>query len=272
MDRIIIDKQDLTFLEWTKSRESSGTAGSFLKSYMIINDQKIYFKLSNYNYIDGITGHENINEIIVDRLLEILGIEHLKYYLINSKIIIEEKQFDTFVCASKNFRKETEEKIPLDTFYDLKKQKGESIIDFCIRMNFEEMIYQMIVVDYLILNRDRHGANVEVLYNKKERKYRIAPLYDHGLSLLFNNTDDQLKSIDILEDKKTNSFIGTFSTFENLKLIPKDKFPKIQCLKESDKEYIFRDLDKVISIERITKLWEMIWKRWCIYENFCNQK
>ena len=156
MDRIIIEKQDLTFLEWTKSRESSGTAGSFLKSYMIINGQKIYFKLSNYNYIDGITGHENINEIIVDRLLEILGIEHLKYYLINSKIIIEEKQFDTFVCASKNFRKETEEKIPLDTFYDLKKQKGESIIDFCIRMKFEEMIYQMIVVYYLILNRDRH--------------------------------------------------------------------------------------------------------------------
>ena len=79
-------------LEWSKFRESSGTAGSFLKSYMMIENQIIYFKLSNYNYIDGVIGHECVNEIIVDRLLHILGIEHLKYYLINANIIIDEKE------------------------------------------------------------------------------------------------------------------------------------------------------------------------------------
>ena len=57
MNQIINEIKDLTFLEWSKIRESSGTAGSFLKSYMNYNNSKIYFKLSDYNKIDVIIVH-----------------------------------------------------------------------------------------------------------------------------------------------------------------------------------------------------------------------
>ena len=39
--QIILEKQDMTYLSWAKVRNSSGTAGSFLKSYSDLGGQKI---------------------------------------------------------------------------------------------------------------------------------------------------------------------------------------------------------------------------------------
>lgn len=84
MNRIIHEKQDMTHLSWSKIRNSSGTAGSFLKAYSILGGRKTYYKLSNYDKARGVIGHECVNEIIVDRLLDILGIPHLHYQLIHA--------------------------------------------------------------------------------------------------------------------------------------------------------------------------------------------
>jgi hypothetical protein len=80
--QIIAQCQDLTYLNWSKTRHSSGTAGSYLKAYSELNGEKTYYKLSNYDAARGVIGHESINEIIVDRLLTLLGVEHLSYQLI----------------------------------------------------------------------------------------------------------------------------------------------------------------------------------------------
>ena len=76
--KVVKEKQNMTYLSWAKIRNSSGTAGSFLKSLSDFEDIKTYYKLSNYDAYRGIIGHECVNEIIVDRLLSILGIEHLE--------------------------------------------------------------------------------------------------------------------------------------------------------------------------------------------------
>ena len=92
LNQIIHELQDMTHLSWAKTRNSSGTAGSFLKAYEDGVDGKTYFKLSNYDAWKGIVGHECVNEIIVDRLLTILGISHLPYQLIHAKILIDQKE------------------------------------------------------------------------------------------------------------------------------------------------------------------------------------
>ena len=46
MAQIIHDVQDLTYLSWSKIRNSSGTAGSFLKSQEETPQGKLYYKLS----------------------------------------------------------------------------------------------------------------------------------------------------------------------------------------------------------------------------------
>jgi len=81
--KLVREKQDITYLSWSVYRNSSGTAGSFLKSYSELGGKKVYYKLSNFDKVQGVIGHECVNELIVDRLLTILGIPHLPYQLIH---------------------------------------------------------------------------------------------------------------------------------------------------------------------------------------------
>lgn len=66
---IIHNIQDLTDLSWDIIRNSSGTAGSFLKAYDDLGARKKYYKLSNYNAVEGIVGHECVmKSLLIDYL------------------------------------------------------------------------------------------------------------------------------------------------------------------------------------------------------------
>ena len=229
MAQVIKDKQDMTHLSWTHIRSSSGTAGSFLKATDDLREPKVYYKLSNYDNQRGVTGHECVNEIIADRLLSILGVEHLNYSLIHADIIVEGRKVETYLCASEDFKKRGETKVALDVYYGVEKRPDETPMDFCLRNGWGEYVYQFLAVDFLILNRDRHGANMEVLRNSKEKTVRLAPIFDNGLSLLFNcHTEEQVQKFDPMEDKPVQCFLGSCSAAGNLELIPSGKLPKDQ--------------------------------------------
>ena len=272
MKQIIHELQDMTYLSWAKARNSSGTAGSFLKAYDEGPDGKTYYKLSNYDAWKGIIGHECVNEIIVDRLLTLLGIEHLSYQLIHAKVLIDQKEAETWLCASRDFKQRGESKIALDAYYQAERLAGESPMDFCIRNGWESAIHEMLVVDYLILNRDRHGANMEVLRNPRQKAVRLAPLFDHGLSLLSRceSTEAMLRE-DVMADKPVQCFVGSRSAWENLKLIPSGCHPHLHPLKESDGENLLDGLSDALDRQWLDRIWEMIWKRWQAYENLRDQ-
>ena len=272
MNQVIHELTDLSYLSWAKTRNSSGTAGSFLKAYEDSTEGKIYYKLSNYDAWNGIIGHECVNEIIVDRLLTILRIDHLTYQLIHAKVLIDQKEYETWLCASKDFKKRGESKIALDAYYQAERLNDESPLDFCIRSGWENTIYEMLIVDYLILNRDRHGANMEVLRNPRQRTVRLAPLFDHGLSLLSRceSTEAMLRE-DLMADKPVQCFVGSRSAWENLKLIPNDRRPKLHPLTLGDRPILLDGLSDALDPQWLDRIWEMIWKRWQAYENICNQ-
>lgn len=271
--QLIKEKQDLTYLSWSVFRNSSGTAGSFLKAYSELGGKKRYYKLSNFDNVKGVVGHECVNELIVDRLLTILGVPHLSYQLIHADVNVDGKIHEVYLCASEDFKAQGESKIALDAYQKIEAQSDESALEFCVRQGWEEAIYQMLVVDFLILNRDRHGANIEVLRNSRKKTVHLAPLFDHGLSLLCRCTEDsQVEAFQVMEDKPCNNHIGSRSTWENLRLIPRDKMPALHGLRESDKQVLLDGLDGVISQTLQEKIWEMIWKRWCAYEDFCNSR
>lgn len=121
----------------------------------------------------------------------------------------------------------------------------------------------MLVVDYLILNRDRHGANIEVLRNPRSRTLRLAPLFDHGLSLLCRcQTPEGVAAFDPMADMPVQSFVGGSSAERNLGLIPNDAFPKLRPLCEADKNALFDGLEEATSPEWRQVAWSMIWGRW----------
>lgn len=273
MGKLIKEKQDLTYLEFSKMRKSSGTAGTFLKATSNIDGKKIYYKLSNYDDINGFIGIESINEFVVDRLLDILEIKHLQYDLIYADVIIHGKKIDTYLCASKDYKDVNEDKMALDVFYELNKNNNETPLAFLKRYHFEKQIYNMIVVDFLILNRDRHGANIEVLKNNKDKLLRLAPLFDHGFSLLTPYVKkEDIVDFDVMQDRQIQSFFASRSAYDNLKLIEKDKLLKIKKFSEDYKEVIFKDLDDIIDDFVIDKMWQLISNRWRYYEDFCNKR
>ena len=266
--KIVKEPQDMRYLRWSHARNSSGTAGTFLKSESTIKGKKIYYKLSNFDIENGVVGHECINEIIVDRLLSILGVDHIHYELINADIEIEGKVFNTYICASEDFKERGENKIALDDYYMSNAEPGEPHYEFCVRQGWQEYIDTMLAIDYIILNRDRHGANIEVLRNSRAHTLRVAPLFDHGLSLMYSCvTDDDVRQFDILEDRKCQNFIGGQSCYENLKLIKNKKKALSRKLAPEDKDVIFDGLTGIISDAFIERIWEMIYERYKIYES-----
>ena len=161
---IVKEKQDMTDLSWSLLRASSRIGGSFLKATSDTVPKKIYYKLSNYDVMKGVIGHDCVNELIVDRLLTLLGVEHLHYQLIHADVEVDHRRMETYLCASEDFKKRGEDKVALDVLYQL---------EYCVRNGWGSYLYEMLVVDYLILNRDRHGANMEVLRDTKHRTLRL---------------------------------------------------------------------------------------------------
>ena len=273
MGQYIDEIIDLRHLEWSKICHSSGTAGSFLKAQDMINGVRRYYKLSSYDSLTETFGNECVIEFIVDRLLSFLNIPHLSYDMIHAYILINDHPLETYLCASDNFRKADEYKTSFENYYEINKMPLENTIDFCKRMGWEKDIYVMLMTDYLILNRDRHGANIEVLKSKATKNVRLAPMFDHGLSLIFSCKDDEdIRNFDVLEDKKIQCFLGGNSAYENLKLIPKNKMPNISKLKSLTEDILFNGIENIVSDEWKNKVFEMINKRAICYEDLRTSK
>lgn len=141
MNQIIHEKQDLTYLNWSKIRNFA-VAGSFLTAYSDLGGAKTYYKLSNYDSVRGVIDHECINELIVDRLLTRLGIEHLSYQLIHADVLLDGRVQEVWLCASEDFKQTGESKIALDAYYQAERLiPSETPLQFCIRNGWEEYIH-----------------------------------------------------------------------------------------------------------------------------------
>lgn len=188
--------------------------------------------------------------------------------LIHALVKIEGKDHDTWLCASDDFKDEGDSKMALDDYYLMNRNEGESPLDFCIRMGWGSYFHTMLVVDYLILNRDRHGANIEILKSKKTGIIQPAPLFDHGMSLLCRCADeDEVMRFDPMEDRTVQCFIGSRSAEKNLTLIPKEEKPLLRTLHECDKDILLAGLEDVMPQTYLDKIWDIIWERWNHYES-----
>lgn len=274
MTDIILETQDMRYLNWAVRKISPGTPGCFLKAYEGVGEKRKYYKLSNYDSYRGVFGHECVNELIASRVMDILAIPHVAYRLVHVQVLIDKKEIETWISVSDNFRKDCEEKLAFDLFYDLQKKGKESPLEFAVRNGWGLYMYQMMCIDYLIANRDRHGSNLEVLRDVGNKSVRLAPLFDQGVSLLFSTYGDekQVEKVDVMQDFPVNNYIGAKSLEYNLSLIPESFDLKIKKLKQSDKESVFRGIDRVLTVGHIEKIWEMIWKRWCYFEEIRSKK
>ena len=249
---------DIRDLVWSKTSGSIATDGVFLKTELMIDGAMHYLKLSNYDSFRGIYGHEAVNELIASRLGRLLGFNVPEGSLRESLVKVDGREFKAYVFLAKSF-KTTDSRESFENYYvAYRLSEKESPLDFCKRLGWGECIYKMFIFDYLIINRDRHGANLEVMKNDS---VELSPLFDNGLSFACSCVDEtDLEGFDLSDDRPVNNFIGTKRLKQNLGLI--DKKVRFNKLCESDIDALFNGLDGVLSERYFMIIREIIWKRW----------
>lgn len=266
--------QDLTWLDWSESTTSSAMGGSYLKARSGEGAEATYCKLSCYDEVNGVYGHECVNEVVASRLMDILLVEHIPYRLVHARVLVDKREHETWLCESTSFRKGGESKISLAKFYGLNRLEDETRLQFCERFGWMRDIQKMMLVDFLIANRDRHGGNIEVL-KSRNGCLRLAPLFDNGLALYYSSLNAaQLVEIDPLQDIVANNFLGTRSLAENLRRFVPSRLP-IGRLGIEHKHVLLEGLSPALegavqgmgAEELAERIWQMIWGRWCAYEN-----
>ena len=258
--------QDLTHLDWSESATSSATGGSYLKARSGDGTEATYYKLSCYDELNGVYGHECVNETIAARLMDVLCVEHVPYRLVHARVRIDGHEYETWLSESASFRKRGESKVSLARFYGLNRLEGETRLQFCERFGWTRAVQKAMLVDFLIANRDRHGGNLEVLKGG-DGVLRLAPLFDNGLSLCYSSfSSEQLDDVDPLRDVIANNFLGTRSLQQNLEALVPGDLP-IARLGAAHEAELFDGLAPALdgavrgmSGKAFAKfLWQMIW-------------
>lgn len=239
---------DLRHISWDFKSEHS-TDGVAPKAFY---DGKFY-KLSAYNRDCGFYGDEAVTECVVSDVLDTMSVEHLKYSLLMGLITYDGREYITPVCVSLDFNPSGRPIISLER-YLRSHYPNMGHLDACIRLGFSEYIYTMFAVDFLIINRDRHGANIELMDG------RPLPLFDHGASLVALN---DIGRWDHWSADKVNNYIGSYSLRQNLESIPRDSWPKIEAPAVSvvDRVSGFWSRDKISFVKR------MLLERWGVIEH-----
>ena len=249
---------DLRGEVWSRTAGSLASDGVYMKTELQIEGINYYLKLSRYDSYRGIYGHESINEMIAYRLGKLLGFNVPEGFLKKCLVQIDDKEHETYVFVAKSY-KTNGSRVAFEDFYvDNRLSDKESPLDLCKRLGWTDTIYKMFIFDFLIINRDRHGANLEVMKNGDKM---LSPLLDNGLSLLCSCINEsELNSFNIMEDRAVNNFIGEKRLEANLKKI--DKKIAFNELKEAELSGILVDLHNVLPESYLSMIREIIWRRW----------
>lgn len=150
-------------------------------------------------------GYESLAEVMVSRLLSISNLTETVSY---EPVIIRYREKEYRGCRSRNFKEVGEELITLErlsrnyTSFGLAKQLAqiadvkkriqytEELVRNVTGINgFGEYLTKLMEIDAFFLNEDRHTNNIALLYDRRQKEYRLCPFFDMGLSL-FSDTKD----------------------------------------------------------------------------------
>lgn len=222
-------------------------------------EDNYYYKYSTYYAGQNCFGEESIYEVICSRLFQILGFDCVKYTLCNKIVEMTGNSLNTYVCKSKAITGYSSRA----TLEDIQEILGLNSMETIKFLGLEREIEKLLVADFLVLQRDRHGKNIEILI--KDNKYYLAPLFDNGLGLLapypvsLTNLA-KIRQFDVLHDYPVNNCIETRSLYDNLNLLSEPVL--VNRLKREDKKKLFYGLNAVLPKEYIDKIWKLITYRY----------
>lgn len=150
-------------------------------------------------------GYEALAEFAVSELLKKSNIsDFVSYALVTVKLDEDEK----IGCVSDNFRGKNELLIPIEKLHrqffgiglsmalankETVRDRIQYTVDFIEEITGIKSVGQyftvLLAVDAFFLNEDRHTNNIAVIRNEETGQFRMAPIFDNGLSLLSDLND-----------------------------------------------------------------------------------
>ena len=198
------------------------------------------WKIDQWWYKADYMGYEGLAEVLISRLLMKSSLQ--QPFVQYEPIQIEYHGKKICGCSSRDFLQEDETLIPLEKLY--RQYTGESLVakisefsevtdrikylvDEVERITglegFGNYLTAMLEIDTFFLNEDRHTNNIAVIYNEKTRKYSYSPLFDQGLCLFADTSQDYPleqsveKCLEIIEAKPfSRDFDGQLDAAEEL--------------------------------------------------------
>ena len=231
------DFLDITFSNTNINRKISlmtpnnTTDGRLKKTWIIENGKRILIK---GGYKDNPIAP--LNELLASMICDALGIKHVSYELdvINDKIVSKCEDFideDTeFITAHSILKDELtgNYKEIYERYIEILESNGISDA----RDNLEDMIF----LDYLIMNVDRHLNNLGIIRNVNTLKWiSVAPIFDSGEAMDLDMLDDDTMVVN--DNGRLFNEVVHFDKF--LELIRKTREYNLKKLESVVDEYEF---------------------------------
>ena len=241
-----------------KGTPNNTTAGQLRKVWEINKEnERILIKKT-----DGVKT-DVINEKIVSDYLDICGVEHIKYDLV--------EKYNGLCCSCKNACSEKKEYISFEDllankyndFLDDRENVVEVVKQINKKINYIEQFENMILIDILFGNNDRHWGNFGVLRDSNTFEIiNYMPIFDNGFSMCGSEFDEYVEEYSKDQLSRFSKIDGYKSLFDTFAYIEDKKFNK----------KIIENIDKVIPImEKEYKKYNINEKRIKVIKEFLQE-
>ena len=201
--------------------------GCLKKRWKIIDSKRCLIKGGSAPFMQ-----QPFNEVIASKLMDALNIPHVDYSL------VWDDGLPYSVCED-FITKDTELVSAWRIMQSFKKDNNTSVyqhyINCCSELGIENMetsIDQMIVVDFLLANEDRHQNNFGLIRNAESLEWiGVAPIFDSGSALGYDKLASQIsneKAVVCKPFKKSHK--------EQLKLVKSFEWINFDAIKDFDNE------------------------------------
>ncbi len=163
------------------------TDGMLKKAWIIENGTRYLLKGGYKNEI-----LQPFNEVLATEICKRLGFYHVPYTLDIYKDIVVSKcpcfiTKDTELITAYQVRNEMERHDSVEDYEEYVKRLEENGIE-----NAREKVENMYILDFLIMNEDRHLNNFGIIRNVNTLKLvDVAPIFDNGMALNISYYDDE---------------------------------------------------------------------------------
>ncbi len=172
----------------TSLKTPNNTTDGMLKKAWIIDNGIRYLLKSGYKN-DSL---QPFNEVLASEICERLGFNHVKYTIDTYKDIVVSKcpcfiTKDTEFITCNQIKNDMERHDNLEDYEEYIKKLEDNGIE-----NAREKVENMYILDYIVMNEDRHLNNFGIIRDVNTLKWLdVAPIFDNGQSLNIEYYDEE---------------------------------------------------------------------------------